>query len=359
MNKSNGISVFSFFSGIGLLDLGFEVEGFEICYVNEFHKPFLDAYEYSRDQLQLEKPKYGFHCGSIEDLLEDKALTDLKKNVEKERKLGQKVLFIGGPPCPDFSVGGKNKGAEGDNGRLTSTYFELIKEVKPDFFIFENVRGLFRTQKHRNFFDSEVALLNKSGYRVKFDLFNSIQFGVGQDRFRLICLGALTSSLASETFENFDLQNQAKYDYNLILNSTRNVENLSLFNSEIPKELTVEYWFSQNEVDNHPNSTHFFTPRAALPKFKTLTEGDTSRKSFKRLHRHKYSPTAAYGNNEVHIHPTQPRRISAAEALSIQSAPKEFVLPADMTLTNMFKSIGNAVPFLMAQAIAREAKKLA
>jgi len=70
----------------------------------------------------------------------------------------------------------------------------------------------------------------------------------------------------------------------------------------------------------------------------TVAEGDDSKKSYKRLHRWRYSPTAAYGNNEVHIHPYLPRRISVAEALAIQSLPKEFELPTNMTLSNMFKN---------------------
>lgn len=84
----------------------------------------------------------------------------------------------------------------------------------------------------------------------------------------------------------------------------------------------------------------------------TIKEGDVSKKSYKRLHRNRYSPTAAYGNNEVHIHPYLARRISAAEAMALQSLPKEFELPDYMTLTDMFKTIGNGVPYLAAKGLA-------
>ena len=83
-----------------------------------------------------------------------------------------------------------------------------------------------------------------------------------------------------------------------------------------------------------------------------MLEGDDSKKSYKRLHRWRYSPTACYGNNEVHLHPYQARRISVAEALAIQSLPPEFELPAKMSLTDMFKSVGNGVPFLAAKGLA-------
>ena len=76
------------------------------------------------------------------------------------------------------------------------------------------------------------------------------------------------------------------------------------------------------------------------------------KKSYKRLHRWRYSPTAAYGNNEVHLHPYKPRRISAAEALAIQSLPKNFIIPEHISLSNMFKTIGNGVPYLAAKGLA-------
>ncbi|HAA27826.1 MAG TPA: modification methylase NmeDIP, partial [Cyanobacteria bacterium UBA8553] len=69
-----------------------------------------------------------------------------------------------------------------------------------------------------------------------------------------------------------------------------------------------------------------------------------------------YSPTACYGNNEVHLHPYKVRRLSVAEALSIQSLPKNFVLPENMSLTAMFKTIGNGVPYLASKGIARTIK---
>jgi DNA (cytosine-5)-methyltransferase 1 len=84
-----------------------------------------------------------------------------------------------------------------------------------------------------------------------------------------------------------------------------------------------------------------------------VEEGDVSRKSYKRLNRWRYSPTVAYGNNEVHLHPYKSRRLSASEALAIQSLPADFELPSSMNLSDMFKTIGNGVPFLLAQGVAK------
>ncbi|HEY9296395.1 MAG TPA: DNA cytosine methyltransferase, partial [Phormidium sp.] len=109
----------------------------------------------------------------------------------------------------------------------------------------------------------------------------------------------------------------------------------------------------QNEVLNHLNAQHHFKPRAGLNRFKSVEEGDTSKKSYKRLHRWRYSPTACYGNNEVHLHPYKTRRISVAEALAIQSLPKNFYLPPYLPLNILFKTVGNGVPYLAAQALAQ------
>jgi DNA (cytosine-5)-methyltransferase 1 len=94
-------------------------------------------------------------------------------------------------------------------------------------------------------------------------------------------------------------------------------------------------------------------PRAGLSKFESIDEGDVSKKSYKRLHRYRYSPTAAYGNNEVHIHPTEPRRLNIAEVLAIQSLPQFFSLPEGMTLTQKFKTVGNGVPYLLSKGVSK------
>ena len=83
-----------------------------------------------------------------------------------------------------------------------------------------------------------------------------------------------------------------------------------------------------------------------------VDEGDDSKKCFKRLHRWRYSPTVAYGNNEVHFHPYLPRRLSVAEALSLQSLPAVFEMPPEISLTSKFKTIGNGVPYLAAKGVA-------
>lgn len=356
-------AIFSFFSGVGFLDFGFESRGFTIAHMNEVYAPFLEAYRYARQQLNISPPEYGYYEGNAFDFTEGKKKNYLADLIKDARKTSNIVGFIGGPPCPDFSVGGKNRGREGDNGKLSATYIELVCQQKPDFFLFENVKGLWKTKRHREFYE-EIKKRTQEYYVTTECLINALEYGVPQDRERIILLGFRKDLLANITTNHnggmiFPWKKLARYSIESVFASkwpnTNPFEEDSRLSclDDIIQELTVEYWFRNNDVQNHPNAEQHFKPRAGLARFASIPEGDDSRKSFKRLHRWRYSPTACYGNNEVHLHPYKTRRISVAEALSIQSLPKTFILPPSMTLTNAFKSIGNGVPYLMSGALAQ------
>jgi DNA (cytosine-5)-methyltransferase 1 len=371
-SKSNQpTKIFSFFSGAGFLDLGFEMSGFDVVYASELSPGFTTAYGYARENLQIPLPEYGCHTGEdgdIEVLLQQQGKRSLGELVKSARQSGSLVGFIGGPPCPDFSVGGKNKGREGDNGRLSGSYIELICQQQPDFFVFENVKGLWSTKQHRAFYDELKYKLVRSGYVLADRLINAIEYGAPQDRDRIILMGfhqnlileagvtSITKRFIAEDIFPWDTQRAFHRDqvfsYHWPTTEEFAEHSVRPCPRGLPKELTVQYWFEKNDVKNHPNAEHHFKPRQGLHRFQSVLEGDDSRKSFKRLHRWRYSPTVCYGNNEVHLHPYEVRRISVAESLSLQSLPKGFVLPPDMSLTKMFKTVGNGVPFQASCAIA-------
>jgi len=185
----NNISVFSFFSGIGFLDLGFESVGYNVVYSNEVWPEFARGYIESRRKLGISVPKYGIDVRSIDDFQAGEHTLRLGNMISNERNEGKLVCFIGGPPCPDFSVGGKNRGNEGENGRLSKTYIDLIVSQKPDIFLFENVKGLWRTKKHRTFFEQLKTRLSSNGYILTERLVNAIQYGAPQDRDRILLIG--------------------------------------------------------------------------------------------------------------------------------------------------------------------------
>lgn len=365
MNKKIGL--FSFFSGAGFLDLGFEKTGkYDVLFMNEFHKSFANIYVHSRKKLGIAPPLFGYQVADISENISNLNAIWLKDNIKTARQSYDILGFIGGPPCPDFSVAGKNKGHDGENGKLSGTYIELICTAKPDFFLFENVKGLYRTAKHREFFESLKLKLIKAGYYLTEKLINSLEFGVPQYRERIILIGFRRDVLndlgftvnGSPIIHNFNWEKNTKFNAKKVLEKSWPMRSQFLENSiteppkNIPIELTVQHWFNKNDVENHPNSMHFFKPKAGLEKFLSIEEGDDLKKSYKRLHRWRFSPTAAYGNNEVHLHPFKPRRITVAEALAVQSLPKQFIIPDSTTLTDMFKTVGNGVPYLAAKGLA-------
>ena len=315
----------------------------------------------------LAKPKNGYYCGDINSLLRGKEKKNFSQKYNSNRD-DEIIGFIGGPPCPDFSVAGKNKGINGDNGKLTNSYKRMILTYQPDFFVFENVKGLWSTKKHREEYEKIKRAFSRKGYVYIDKLVNALEYGVPQDRERIILFGIKYNLLDENKKEarkilesNFKWGVNKKYSISKINKiewptySEFQENGILKCPNNVIEELTIEYWFRKNDVYNHHNSDDYFKPRA-LERFNTIYEGDVSKKSFKRLHRWRYSPTAAYGNNEVHLHPYKARRLSVAETLAIQSLPKEFEILPNLSKSDMFKTIGNGVPYLLSKGIAQQIK---
>jgi DNA (cytosine-5)-methyltransferase 1 len=269
---------------------------------------------------------------------------------------------IGGPPCPDFSNGGRHAGGNGSNGVLTSVFVDMLCDLKPSFFVIENVPGLFSFRKHREFLEKKIGQLNEHGYAVDYNILNSLELGVPQNRERLFVVG-FNRLLAQRGLDRrikigetgwFTWPEIEEYKDARLLPWPKVTPygKKPRRPQDIPIELTVyPALHGIGDPEKLPNGDEFFNPYS--DKFNTVLEGDVSRKSFKRLHRYRFSPTAWYGNQDVHLHPWKPRRLSVREALRIQSVPDEYVLPGDMTLSSKFKMICNGVPCLMAYHLAR------
>jgi len=374
------IPVLSFFTGAGLLDLGLHQADFDVIWRNEYYKPFVEGFQYG----------FAKYFGANKDDFPvcSKSITDITAYSIRNEAFSGKVWpeifgIVGGPPCPDFSVAGNNKGQHGDNGKLTGIYFDQIAGLQPTFFVFENVKGILSTEKHREYLVEQIRKLSND-YVFDIKILNSLDFGVPQDRERVIVIGFHKSYLTDimdvselneiskangclldagmhrklftkhEWFswpylEKFE-RAKASFDWpttNPFGETIRKPRN-------VPVELCVGSYLKG--LGRLENQDEFFTPKSE--KFHLVDEGDVSRKSFKRLHRWRYSPTAAYGNNEVHLHPSLPRRLSVREAMKIQTIPDNYALPASMTLSSKFKTIGNGVPVKLAYLIANEISQI-
>lgn len=361
-SKGFRIPVLSFFTGGGFLDIGFEQAGFELVWTNEVNKFFADMYSYGmtlwRKSVFSESTKA---CISARRNIEHTFSPEILRDAFN----GKKPSFfgiIGGPPCPDFSSGGKNKGCYGANGKLSKTFIHRICSIKPSFFVFENVPGLYKTKIHRKFLAKLEETLEKKNYCLDLKILNSLDFGLPQDRKRLFMIGIqqdIVKKCLGKKVENNErgwfqwpepkyMNAKELYSWPDIVRSGKKPAKPL----KIPDELMVHFLFNRkNNPSKLPNGKDCFKPYSA--KFNTIKEGDTHRKSFKRLHRFRFSPTVCYGHNEVHLHPSKKRRLSVREAMRIQGIPDIYALPEDATLTAKFAIVSNGVPVPLSYEVAK------
>lgn len=350
------MDVISFFTGGGFLDLGFEQAGFNVCWTNEYDDDIADLYEHGMTTHRFATQSITAPMVRISSRESIGEVSPCQIEAEAGVR-GKEFGVIGGPPCPDFSIGGKQAGGEGERGKLTSMYAHYVIGLKPAFFVMENVPGLYTTAKHRQFLFSIIKRYEDAGYITDFKILNALNYGVPQDRNRLFIVGfrkdALRALPPGSPIEGKGLHGwfqwpdepypMAKDKYPWPGKKPFGIDPVGGI-PDIPHCLMVLN--PLRYATYHMNSDEFFKPKS--DKFGQIDEGDVERKSCKRLHRYRYSPTACYGNNEVHFHPWLPRRLSVREALRIQTVPDTYVLPADATLSKKFKMIGNGVPVRLA-----------
>lgn len=156
------------FSGCGGLSLGFQNAGFDVVAGFDNWLPAVNIY------------KQNFSHPII-----DLDLSDVKKSYKKLSKFSPD-LIIGGPPCQDFSSAGK-RDESGGRADLTLSYAEIIKKVKPKYFIMENVD---RILKSKILFDA-IKTFKEAGYGISYRVLDASYCGVPQKRKRFFMIGEL------------------------------------------------------------------------------------------------------------------------------------------------------------------------
>ena len=364
-NHEHKIPILSFYSGGGFMDMGFEQAGFEIVWTNEIDKDFAKLHAAGITSWRKSQGN-----GIKAEIFNTKSITEVssKEILSEAFPKGKPEYFgmIGGPPCQDFSINGNLKGFKGERGKLTTLFFNKISELKPSFFVMENVTGLINGKSHKEHFEILIKRLEVE-YYVDHKILNALNFGVPQSRERVFFIGIKKSfinkkeKLKLKTTKWFDwpvnkkyLNALQKYDW-----PTTSEYGKSLSKPiALPFELCVESCLIPNsKMLSIPNANEYFPFRAELNKLISIKEGETNRPSFKRLHRFRYSPTACYGNNEVHMHPYKNRRLSVRESLRIQGVPDTYILPETLSQSKKFKMIGNGVPVPLAKAVASSIKE--
>lgn len=302
------IEMVSLFCGAGGLDMGFENKGFHTIWANDFDK---DACATHRE------------WSSAEVVQGDIGKVDFKSIPKTE-------FIAGGFPCQGFSLAGPRK--IDDSRNILYRYFvKLVEEKQPKAFVAENVKGLL-TLGGGAIIEAILQDFSSKGYEVKPTLVNASDYGVPQDRQRVIIVGIHKDLKKTFTFPT------AKSDKITLADVLCDLEEPS--EDEVCTAPYSSRYMSRNRKRNW-NEQSFTIPAMA----KQVTLHPSSPDMIK------ISPDNwKFGTNG------KTRRLSYKEAAAIQTFPKSLTFHGD--LTSKYKQIGNAVPVKLAEVVAKEIYKI-
>jgi DNA (cytosine-5)-methyltransferase 1 len=172
------IRVIDLFAGCGGFSTGFKKAGFNVIGAVEIDNTIAKTYLNNHKTTKL----------YIDDI----------KNIDKKKvfKNGDADIIIGGPPCQGFSMAGariRNGFIKDNRNYLFKHYFNIVKEVRPKVFVIENVKGIYSMEGGK-IFNQIIKLFVSIGYCVQHKIINASDFGVPQDRERVIIFGCLNKN---------------------------------------------------------------------------------------------------------------------------------------------------------------------
>ncbi|MBQ6780136.1 MAG: DNA cytosine methyltransferase [Treponema sp.] len=302
------IPMVSLFCGAGGLDMGFENQGFQTVWANDFDK---DACETHRE------------WSNAEVIQGDIGKVDFSAIPRTE-------LIAGGFPCQGFSLAGPRK--LDDSRNILYRYFvKLVEEKQPKVFVAENVKGLL-TLGNGAIIEAILSDFASKGYIVKPTLVNAADYGVPQDRQRVIIVGIQKD--LNKTFV-FPKPLEKKVSLADALKDISKPEK-----DEICTAPYSSRYMSRNRKRNW-NEQSFTIP--AMAKQVTLYPGSPDMIKLG-------TDLWKFGDGG------ETRRLSYREAAAIQTFPKNMKFHGD--LTSKYKQIGNAVPVKLAETVASEIYKI-
>lgn len=326
------MKIISLFSGCGGLDLGFEQAGFEIALANEYDPAIWRTFEANHPKTKLIK-------GDIRKI----EARDFAHDVDG---------IIGGPPCQSWSAAGSLKGIEDARGQLFYDYIRILQEVKPKFFLAENVSGMLAS-RHTKSVENILNLLQTSGYDVSLTLVNAKDYGVAQERKRVFYIGFRADLGIDFTFPEGSTKDDSK---KLTLRDVLS----DLQESAVP---ALEKNYHNPEAIN--NNEYFVGSFSTIFMSRNRVKGwdeqaFTVQASGRQCQLHPQAPKMVkYGTNDCrfvlgyeHLY----RRMTIREVARIQGFPDSFKFIYDR-VDDAYKMIGNAVPVNLAYEIALAIQK--
>ena len=362
-------NVIDLFAGCGGFSVGFEKAGFKIVKAVEFDKQIAQTYASNHTGTHL----------IIDDI----------GNVDNESFFSYKEapVIVGGPPCQGFSMAGARIRANGfiDDPRnyLFKHYVNVVKIVRPQVFVLENVKGIL-TMKQGDIFNEIVKTFSSSKtfdgdrYYLHYKVVKAVDYGIPQKRERVVIIGRLNKDFEiDEMFEKTvqsihtklphffdkvsvqdaigDLPQPSETGIVTLANGSR-----SLYASSLNNGIT--------EIRNHVATHHSTLAKTRMNKVHGGENWTVLNEDIKSVHSGAYgrllpdAPSATITtrfdtpSGGRFTHPTEDRTITPREAARIQSFPDSFIFEGSRT--SICKQIGNAVPPKMAFFLAQLVKQL-
>lgn len=330
------MKISSFFTGAGGLDLGFKNAGSQILYANEYDKSIWSTFERNFTKRS-------------NTLLDKRSITDIDAS-----EVPDCDGIIGGPPCQSWSEAGALRGIEDRRGQLFFDFIRILKAKKPKFFLAENVSGML-APRHSGALKNIIKLFEKSGYNVTYKLLNTSDYGVPQDRKRVIFVGYRKDLKLKYIHPESITPSQDK-------KSTLKDAIWDLRNNALPGKEKNKSNLDKCKVSNH---------EYMIGGFSTIFMSRNRVRAWDEQ-----SFTIQAGGRHAPIHPQAPemifveknkrifvpgkeklyRRLSVRECARIQTFPDNFIFDYN-NIADGYKMIGNAVPVKFAQVLANTIKK--
>jgi DNA (cytosine-5)-methyltransferase 1 len=329
------LKIVSLFSGCGGLDLGFAKAGFSIIYANDNDKTVWETYEKNHG-LTVDK----------------RSLFEIKSS-----EVPAADGIIGGPPCQSWSLAGKMRGTKDERGQLFHEYVRVLRDKRPLFFLAENVPGIV-SKTHIKEFEMLLHKLSALGYNISFKIVDARNYGIPQERKRVIIVG-YKNTLGLHF--DFPPESHSRYgEFTLEGKQRRKWVTLREAIGDLPIPPPALAKNKTNGNTGSPNHEYM------IGTFSSIYMSRNRRK-----HWDQQSFTIQAGGRHAPLHPsssemikleqdswkfkdaTNQRRMSARECARIQTFPDDFTFYYQ-NVADAYKMIGNAVPVALAEVLAKK-----
>lgn len=337
--------IIDLFCGIGGLSRGFELAGFETVLAIDMWEDAINTFNYN-------------HAGNVGHVMDIHSLN--RQSIKELTGHSWVDGIIGGPPCQGFSTVGTRDVADPRNG-LYLEFWRMVDEMRPNFFVIENVRGLL-TLGGGVFQQDIVERFGKIGYKVTWKLVDAADYGVPQFRKRVFFVGTRTNSFVFPEAYDFQVSSfQAISDLPGLDNLGEYPETFSYGENDFLSDYAGQMRDNSQGVYNHNYTFHSPQTISVIsmvgdggkisdlpPEYWSIRKYN---KSFQRMNSSLPSHTIDTGHRN-YFHYKENRVPSVRECCRLQSFSDSYIILGSKT--SQYKQVGNAVPPLLARAIAQE-----